>query len=90
MVAQASAAALRLVPQYAYAAGVQVQGVDVCLVIQAPVNAPERDDDVDDIVSELETLLGPDIRVTVRTDRVDAPGLSPYDGVRWFFAQRAD
>jgi hypothetical protein len=90
VVAQAASAALRLIPRYAYAVGVRVRGVDVCLVVQAPANAPERDEDIDGIVSNLQTLLGDAIGVTSRTDRADGPRLGLSDGVRWFFAQPTD
>ncbi|MBB2923231.1 hypothetical protein [Cellulomonas cellasea] len=90
--AQGAAAALRLVPPYAHALGVEVEGNDVVLVVQVPPGAPERDEDIDDIVLQLEVLLGDAVTVRTRTDVRPECTLSPTGGandrVRWFFASR--
>ncbi|WP_258723262.1 hypothetical protein [Cellulomonas sp. NS3] len=72
--------------------GVEVNGNDVVLVVQVPPAAPERDDDIDDIVLQLEVLLGEAVAVRTRIDVRPACTLSPSTGVddrvRWFFASR--
>jgi hypothetical protein len=88
--AQAAAAALRLIPTYANALGVKVAGTHVHLVVQRPSGAPDKDDDLDDIVDELSDLLGPDVTVSLAPETRAEPTLRPDDGVRWFWAARAD
>jgi hypothetical protein len=89
VVAQAAHAALRLIPPYVYAMGVEVkEGTSITLVVQVPPTAPTTDQDIDDIVGELEVLLGPEMNVTTRVDFGDVCQLSPHDGVRWFYATR--
>lgn len=89
VIAQAAAASLGLIPSSAHALGVEVDGTRVILVLQAPGTSPEAEQDLTDIASELEALLGPDVNVSGRLDRQDACRLSPNDGVAWFFATRA-
>ena len=88
--AQADAAALRLIPTYVLAMGVEVDGTDVRLVVQRPRSAPDADEDLDDIVNELGDLLGPAVSVSQRVEACPEPNLRPDDGVRWFWAARAD
>lgn len=89
VVAEAAQAALRRIPPEAFAMGVRVAGPSVVLVVQAAREAVATSEDVADIVSELEALLGPDVEVAARADVRDAVHLNPEDGVRWFFAARA-
>jgi hypothetical protein len=88
VVAQAAHAALRLIPPYVYAMGVEVEGTSITLVVQVPPTAPTTDQDIDDIVGELEVLLGPEMNVAKRVDSRDVCQLRPDDGVRWFYATR--
>jgi hypothetical protein len=88
--AQAAAASLGLIPTYAHAVGVEVRGLDVQLVIQQAPDAPESDEDVDEILGDLETLLGPDVSVSTRLDIRPERRLRPDDGVRWFYAARVE
>lgn len=89
VIAQAAQAALRLIPPDAHALGVEVSGSRVALVLQAPVASPTAEQNMTDIVSELEALLGPNVAVSLRMDIQDECHLSPDDGVAWFFASRA-
>jgi hypothetical protein len=61
----------------------------VTLVLQVPPSAPTTDEDVDDIVGDLEALLGPDVAVARRLDVRDFCQLTPSGGVRWFYAARS-
>jgi hypothetical protein len=89
VVAQASAAAIGLIPSYAHALGVRVSGYDVSLVVQASDGSRVKaDEDVEDIRSDLETLLGPRARVTVEVAATVTRRLRPDDGVCWFFGAR--
>jgi hypothetical protein len=88
VVAQAAHAALRLIPPYVYAMGVEVEGTSVTLVVQVPPTVPTTDQDIDDIVGELEVLLGREMNVANRVDSCDVYQLRPDDGVRWFYAAR--
>lgn len=59
VVAQAARAALRLIPPYVHAIGVEVQRSRIGLVVQVPPDAPRTDEDIDGIVGEMGDLLGP-------------------------------
>ena len=88
VVAQAAQAALGLIPATAHAVGVEVTGTRVTLVVQAPEASVADREDLNEIVGEMQVLLGPDVAVLSRVDAADAHRLSPEDGVRWFFASR--
>ena len=88
VVAQAAHAALRIVPPYAHAVGVEVNGKRVSPVVQVPLEAPERDVDIEGIACDLQELLGPAAVVHTRIDVRPVCTLSADDGVRWFFATR--
>lgn len=88
VIAQAAQAALGLIPEHVHALGVEVEGLRVVLVLQADAASPAAVEDVTDIVSELEALLGPGVAVSHRFDIRAERLLSPYDGVAWFFAAR--
>lgn len=89
VIAQATQAALRQIPVDAHALGVEVHGPQVTLVLQAPTGSPMAEQNVEDIVSELEALLGQDVAVASRVDARGECRLDPSDGVAWFFASRA-
>lgn len=91
VIAQGCTAALGLVPSYAQALGVQVDRYNVTLVVQAPDGSPaDADEDIEDIRSALETLLGPEARVTVEVVRTPLRRRHPADGVGWFYAAASD
>lgn len=89
VIAQAAQASLRSIPSAAHALGVEVSGDRVVLVLQTPDASPAASDEMNDIVSELEALLGPEVSVFHRIDIQDECRLSSNDGVGWFFASRA-
>ena len=89
VIAQATQASLRLIPADAHALGVEVEGHRVALVLQSSAQSPAAEQDMTDIVSELEVLLGPKVAVSHRWDIKDDCRLDPHDGVAWFYATRA-
>ncbi|WP_193614932.1 hypothetical protein [Nocardioides lijunqiniae] len=89
VIAQAAQASLRLIPSDAYALGVTVRESRVTVVLQASSDSPTAQQDMTDIVSELEALLGPDVAVSHRVVVKEKGRLSPHDEVAWFFASRA-
>jgi hypothetical protein len=88
VVAQAAQAALRLIPPYVHAMGVEVQGRRIGLVVHAPPDAPRMDEDIDDIADQSRDLLGSGVDIYTRIDARPACHLRPGDGVRWFYAAR--
>ena len=88
VVAQASQASLGMVPRSALAFGVLVEETSVTLRFLLAACTPQDVEDMDDIVSELEGLLGPDVLVTRSFDVRDPLEMSPHDRVRWVYAAR--
>jgi hypothetical protein len=88
VIAQAAQASLGMIPAQAHALGVEVEGRQVALVLQAPAASPAVEEDMADMVSELGALMGPEVAVSHRLDVRAARRLSPHDGVAWFFASR--
>lgn len=88
VIAQAAHASLGLIPAHAHALGVEVNGFRVALVLQAGGASSGVEDDMTDMVSDLEALLGPEAAVSYRLDIRAERRLSPHDGVAWFFASR--
>lgn len=90
VVAQAVQASLGLIPEHAIAVGVEVDGSDVVLRFQLTAITEEDSQDVDDIVSDLEALVGPDVRVGKKLDVREERAISPHENVRWIFLARQD
>lgn len=88
VIAQAAQASLRQVPADAHALGVEVKGSQVTLVVRVASWSEEAQEDVEDIVSELEGLLGQDVAVLSRVEVTSGPLLRPDDAIGWFFAAR--
>ena len=88
VVAQAVQASLGLVPQHALAVGVEVEGTTVRLRFQLSELTHEDKLDIEDIVSELEALVGNDAQVTTAHEITADRHISPSDGVRWMFLAR--
>lgn len=88
VVAQAVQASLGLIPEHTLALGVEVAGTDVRLRFQLAEAAEDDVADVDDIVSELESLVGPGVQVEgiyeVRTER----RVTSSGEIRWIFLAR--
>ncbi|MCA0331664.1 MAG: hypothetical protein LCI03_17420 [Actinobacteria bacterium] len=88
VVAQASQASLGIIPRSTLAFGVVVEETSVTLRFLLADCTPQDVEDMDDIVSELEALLGPDVLVTRSFDVRDHVDMSPHDRVRWVYAAR--
>ena len=85
VLAQAVQASLGLIPRSALAVGVRVSGTDVELSFQLSGVSEGDEADMDDIVSELELLVGDKVSISRRYDVKDERDISPRDGVCWFF-----
>ncbi|WP_152667298.1 hypothetical protein [Cellulomonas sp. FA1] len=89
IVSQAVQATLGQIPVHALAVGVQVAGSQVSLRFQLSECSEADRTDMEDIVSELEALVGEDVRVRsvgeVRPER----SITAADGLRWIFLARA-
>ena len=89
VVAQAAQASLGLIPRNALAVGsLRVSGADIELCFQLSGVSEDDEADMDDIVGELELLVGDEVRVSRRWDVKDERDISPHDGVCWFFLAR--
>ncbi len=88
IVAQAVQASLGLIPEHTLALGVEVAGADVRLRFQLTEAAEEDVADGDDIVSELEALVGPAVHVERVYEVRDERAVTPSNGTRWIFLAR--
>ncbi len=88
VIAQAAHASLSLIPPNALALGVEVHGLDVTLRCQLRVLSQQDEADLDDIVGELEVLLGSQANVTRSQEIRDVPQVTPTDGIGWIFIAR--
>ena len=84
-VAQLTQAGLGRIPSTALALGVEIHGTYLRVVAQ--VSDPSRSDldDIGDIQSSLEDLVGPDVQVELVVEHRDERNVSPIDGVRWVY-----
>lgn len=89
IIAQAVQASLGLIPEHALAVGVEVVGRDVRLRFQLSEATEQDAADMGDIRSELEALVGPDVKVEQAHEVRGWRSVSPHDGVCWFFLRRA-
>ncbi len=90
VVAQATQAALRLIPAHAVALGVVVDGYDITLVCKMMDETAQDRDDLADVADYLTDLVSQPARVQVLVQPSPEPALNPSDGVRWFWAARTD
>jgi hypothetical protein len=88
IVAQVVQASLGQIPEHALAMGVEVAGTRVRLWFQLSEATEDDEADMDDIIGELEALVGEEVQIEavheVRAERE----ISPSDGVRWIFLAR--
>ena len=89
IIAQAVQASLGLIPENALAVGVEVAEREVRLQFQLTRVAEQDEADMRDIVSELEDLVGPDIKVEAAHEVRAWRAISPHDGVCWIYLKRA-
>jgi hypothetical protein len=88
VVAQATGAALGLIPRNALALGVEVDGWEVTLRCQLRVLTDEDEDELRAIASELEILIGGRIHVGCAQEVRAEPSISPHDGICWIYVAR--
>jgi hypothetical protein len=88
VVAQTAQAALGLIPRNALALGVEVGGENAVLRFQLAACTPQDVEDMDDIVSELEALLGQGVKVTRTADVLVQRMVDPSAPVRWVYLSR--
>ena len=88
VIAQTVAASRGQIPAHALAFGVEVVGPRLRLRFQLSEVTDEDEDDMSDIVSELEALVGDDVEVESSYEVRDQREISPTDGVCWIFLAR--
>jgi hypothetical protein len=90
VVAQVVQASLGRVARSALAFGAVISDREVCLLYQMTKLADEDREDMQDIVSDLEAHLGPDVDVGVSLEIRDRRMIDPHDGVRCVYLARFD
>ena len=88
VVAQCAQAALGQLPRHVLAYGVSIDDTEIGLQFQLSEIAPDDRESIDEIVDDLETLMGPDVNVAVTRRRVGRPSINPRDGIDWVFIAR--
>ena len=89
IVAQAVQAMLGQIPVHALAVGVQVAGSQVSLRFQLSESSEGDQADMQDIVGELEALVGEHVQVRLVSEVRAERSITAADGVRWTFLARA-
>ncbi|WP_172836126.1 hypothetical protein [Microlunatus soli] len=85
VVAQCVQAALGELPRHVVAYGVSIDESEIELQFQLSEIVPDDRDSIDEIVDDLETLIGPHVNVAVTRKHVSQPNISPHDGIAWIF-----
>lgn len=88
VIAQTVEASRGQIPEHALAFGVEVDGPRLRLRFQLSEVTEDDEDDMRDIVSELEGLVGNDVEVESSYEVRDQREISPTDGVCWIFLAR--
>ncbi|WP_203337079.1 hypothetical protein [Nocardioides limicola] len=88
VIAQTVAASRGQIPAHALTFGVEVDGPRLRLRFQLSEVTEEDRADMDDIVSELEGLVGNDVEVESFYELRDQREISTTDGVCWIFLAR--
>lgn len=88
VIAQTVAASRGQIPEHALAFGVEVDGASLRLRFQLSEVTEEDRADMDDIVSELEGLVGNDVEVGSSYEVLKEREVSPTDDVCWVFLAR--
>lgn len=90
IVAQAVQASLGLIPKHAHAIGVEVAGTNVHLLVQLTEASMDDLDDIDEIVSELQILVGDHVTVQAAYEVRQDLLFSPTNDLYWIFLARAE
>jgi hypothetical protein len=88
VIAQSVAASRGQIPIHTLAFGVEVNGTHLRLRFQLSEVTEEDEADMSDIVSDLEALVGNDVKVESCYEVRDHRQISPTDGVCWIFLSR--
>ncbi len=88
ILAQAVQASLGQIPSHTLAFGVEVDGLRVCLIFRLSEISGTDDDDISDIVSEFEGLVGSHVVVRLSREIGDRPKVSPQESAWWIFIAR--
>ncbi|WP_251151703.1 hypothetical protein [Cellulosimicrobium sp. Marseille-Q4280] len=88
IVAQLAQACLGLLPEHAVAVGVVVHGPGVMVIFQMTEIEANDQEDIQDIIEALETLVGPDVKITTKCEVLALPDLSRYRDARWTYKRR--
>jgi hypothetical protein len=88
VIAQSVAASRGQMPEHTLAFGVEVNGIHLRLRFQLSKVTEGDEADMSDIVSDLEALIGNDIKVDSCYEVRDHRQISPTDGVCWIFLSR--
>jgi len=88
VIVQTVAASRGQIPVHALAFGVEVEGSRLRLRFQLSEVTYDDEDDMNDIVSELEGLLGDNVEVESSYEVTEERQVSPIDGVSWIFLAR--
>ncbi|MCA0331380.1 MAG: hypothetical protein LCI03_15950 [Actinobacteria bacterium] len=72
------------------AIGMRASGAQVELVFRAAIWTAQDQEDAEDIVSELEALLGPEVSVHQKIEAPVSARVLASPGLRWIFAARSD
>lgn len=86
VIAQTVQASLGGIPPHAVAMGVRVAGTEVQLCFRLTELTDDDVEDMDDIVSELEALVGNHVHVDKRWEIRETPGIASHDGIAWIYA----
>jgi hypothetical protein len=89
VVAQTVQASRGQIPLHALAFGVEISGRRLHLHFQFSKVTPDDEDDMNDIVSELEALVGGEIEVAYSYETLETRQISKHNGVSWIFLARA-
>lgn len=90
VMAQAVTAMLGKIPRPALTIGVQTRAEQVVLIFQLARLTDEARADIEEIVEDLEVLLGDEIEVSVRHEVVERPTVDPAERIGWIYRVRLE
>lgn len=89
IVAQVTQASLGLIPRNTVALGIRVDGYDITLLGVLKRRTAKAEEDLEEIVGELEVLLGPRPRVELSVEVLARREIWRHRDVRWTFLARS-
>ncbi len=88
VVANCAMAALGIIPEHTLAYGVEVDGSDISLIFQLSEFSTSAQEDMEDIISELEGLLGPTVDISYSYELRSHSSLTPHNSAFWIYVYR--